>query len=118
MLYQFVIQDSSGLSRTIAYGYVASEKYTVLQRMFEAFSLIHKETPVTMIQSILMDKMQAQIRAAEDVFGCPIILCHFHVLRAAKRKVSERTCNDRFKCKDKEAIKIFRSMIRWDDDIQ
>lgn len=40
------------------------------------------------IQTFVGDAMPAQIKAVQYVFNCDYILCQFHVLQAAIRRVS------------------------------
>ena len=70
MLYEFVIVDGAGCSRTVRYAFVWSEKYESLkllfQRILELFGLVTN----TRIKTVVMDKLRAQIRAAKEAFQC------------------------------------------------
>ncbi|KAF7234118.1 hypothetical protein EG68_12435 [Paragonimus skrjabini miyazakii] len=75
-----------GHGRPVMYGYVRSEKYASLRKLFEIFRDLMGEH-IT-VKTFVMDKMAAQMRAARVVFGCDVLLCYFHVRDAVRKHVS------------------------------
>lgn len=75
-----------GIGRTVMYGFVANETFESLKRLFIMFSDMMGAQGL--VKTMVMDKMQAQMRAAKLVFNCDIMLCYFHVKQAIRRHVS------------------------------
>lgn len=69
------------------YAYVLSEKYASLRRLFQMFKNLMGERG--QVRTFIMDKLAAQIRAVNVVFGCDINLCYFHIREAVRRHVSD-----------------------------
>ena len=85
-LYTFLVTDGNGIGRPVFYGFVISEKFTSLRRLFQMFKDLMGD-PCD-VRTFVMDRMPAQIRAARVVFACDINLCYFHTRQAIRRHVS------------------------------
>ena len=67
------------------FAFVMDETVESLKRLFLAFKDIMGNR--CDIRTMVMDKMAAQMRAAQDVFGCDIYLCYFHIRQSIQRHV-------------------------------
>ena len=87
MLYQFLIMDGMGGGRTVMIGFVRSETYECLHSLMVMFREMMGDLACRGLQTFVVDKMAAQMRAITDVFHCDLLLCYFHLRQAVKRKV-------------------------------
>lgn len=74
-----------GFGRPVMYAFVLSETLASLCLLFEVFKRMMGQE--YRVRTFVMDKMAAQIRAAELVFGCDVLLCYFHVRKAIRGHV-------------------------------
>lgn len=75
-----------GFGRPVMHALVLSETVASLCTLFQLFKNMMGQQ--YQVKTMVMDKMAAQMRAAEIVYGCDILLCYFHVRQAIRSHVS------------------------------
>lgn len=75
-----------GYGRPVMHAFVASETVASLSVLFRMFKDMMGQQYI--VRTFVMDKLAAQMRAAETVYGCDVLLCAFHVRRAIRSHVS------------------------------
>lgn len=87
-LYIILIQDNLGRGRAVFYAFVRSETGDMMRAILSSFKNMCQDTSKTC--TVMLDKDQNEIDAIRNALpAASVLLCHFHVLKYFKKKVSE-----------------------------
>ena len=75
------------MGRTVMFAFVRSESYESMVTLLNMFHELMGTVACSRLCTLMMDKMQAQMKAVKHVFHCEILLCYFHMCQAVRSHV-------------------------------